>query len=261
MPKTKQRAAGQRGDIGERIRCLRLKRGLNQPQLAERLGVTKNAITNWETGFSRPDLATIPLLCEALSVSADTLLGLRREHLSDAEKQHLAAWRELTESERRSVDTLILALSENRWRERREALLAGSLRIRWAPDKVCAGSGNPLGDSGEADALWLRRCPETEGADEVITVTGDSMEPTYHDGDDLLVAHAEELREGEIGVFVLNGEGTVKEYRRDGLYPHNRSRYPVIHPEPEDHLRLVGRVLGRVTESLRLSREEISLLG
>ena len=253
MAKTRQTTADQRSGIGERIRLIRQKRGMNQPQLAERLGVTKNAITNWETGFSRPDLATIPRLCEVLSVSADTLLGIRREHLTEGERQHLAAWRSLTPSEQRSVDTLILSLAENR----RAALRANSLRIRWSPDKVCAGAGNPLGDGGEAESLWLRRCPETEQADEVITVTGDSMEPTYHDGDDLLVAHAEELREGEIGVFVLNGEGTVKEYRADGLYPHNRERYPVIRPQPGDGLRLVGRVLGRVTDSLRLSEEEI----
>ena len=260
MAKAKQTTVEQRSDLGERIRMIRQKRGLNQPQLAERLGVTKNAITNWETGFSRPDLGTIPRLCEALNVSADTLLGIRREHLSEGEKQHLAAWRELTAGEQRSVDTLILSLAENRQYDRIQHLRATSLRIRWSPDKVCAGAGNPLGDSGEAEALWLRRCAETERADEVITVTGDSMEPTYHDGDDLLVAYAKELREGEIGVFVLNGEGTVKEYRADGLYPHNRACYPVIRPQPEDGLRLVGRVLGRVTDSLRLTDEELRII-
>jgi signal peptidase I len=34
---------------------------------------------------------------------------------------------------------------------------------------------------------------------EIITVTGDSMEPTFHDGDDLLVEHTKELSPGEIG--------------------------------------------------------------
>ena len=49
---------------------------LSQPQLAEILGVTKNSITNWETGISRPELQMIPKLCQALSISADLFFGM-----------------------------------------------------------------------------------------------------------------------------------------------------------------------------------------
>lgn len=40
------------GQFADRIRQLRLAAGLTQPQLAAKLGVTKNAVTNWEAGDS-----------------------------------------------------------------------------------------------------------------------------------------------------------------------------------------------------------------
>ena len=71
------------------------------------------------------------------------------------------------------------------------------------------------------------------------------MEPTFHDGDDLLVEHTEELSPGAIGIFVADGEGYVKEYQPDGLHSHN-PRYPVLKFSEDDHFRCVGRVLGVV---------------
>mgnify|MGYP002289700292 CR=1 FL=1 len=59
--------------FGSRIREYRIKKGLSQPQLAALPGVTKNAVTNWEAGASRPDIACIPALCTHLGIP-----GLRR---------------------------------------------------------------------------------------------------------------------------------------------------------------------------------------
>ena len=42
-----------RAECGDRIRAYRKARELSQPQLAAILGITKNSITNWETGVSQ----------------------------------------------------------------------------------------------------------------------------------------------------------------------------------------------------------------
>lgn len=85
------------------------------------------------------------------------------------------------------------------------------------------------------------------------------MEPTFHDGDDLLVEHTERLSPGEIGIFIISGEGYVKEYRLDGLHSHN-PKYKTIHPSEEDEVRCVGRVLGVIPDSwLATSRERAVL--
>ena len=49
--------------------------GLTQEQLAERLGVSRQTVTKWETGDSTPDLANAGALAEALDVSLDALVG------------------------------------------------------------------------------------------------------------------------------------------------------------------------------------------
>ena len=62
--------------LGETIKFYRQKRGLTQPQLAELLGVSNGVISMWKNNVNEPNASYIKALCSALSVSADTLLGL-----------------------------------------------------------------------------------------------------------------------------------------------------------------------------------------
>ena len=61
--------------IGKRIVILRKQHGLTQEQLAERVGVSAQAVSKWENDQSCPDISTLPLLADALEVSVDHLLG------------------------------------------------------------------------------------------------------------------------------------------------------------------------------------------
>ena len=65
-----------RAECGDRIRAYRKARELSQPQLAAMLGITKNSITNWETGVSRPELSMIPKLCQALGITTDVFFDM-----------------------------------------------------------------------------------------------------------------------------------------------------------------------------------------
>ena len=82
-----------------------------------------------------------------------------------------------------------------------------------------------------------------------MTATNWCGSPEYFDGDIALVQHTDTLREGEIGVFALDGEGIMKRYQKDGLYPINPD-YEVIRPDENSTLRCFGRVLGKVTEDM-----------
>lgn len=63
--------------FANRVRDLRLERGLNQIALANAIGVTQRKISYWETGKVEPDLATLCKLAEYFSVSTDFLLGFK----------------------------------------------------------------------------------------------------------------------------------------------------------------------------------------
>ena len=62
--------------LGEKIWRLREKKGLSQEALAEMLDVSRQTVSNWENDRATPDAYKLKLLCEALGVSADELLGM-----------------------------------------------------------------------------------------------------------------------------------------------------------------------------------------
>jgi len=61
-------------DLSERIIRARKAAGLSQEELGQRLGVTRQAVSKWETGQTKPDADMLVLLCRELGLSADYLL-------------------------------------------------------------------------------------------------------------------------------------------------------------------------------------------
>ncbi len=60
--------------IGEKIRVARKQAGLTQTQMAEKLSVSRQAITKWETGAGIPDIENIKRISSLLNISIDYLL-------------------------------------------------------------------------------------------------------------------------------------------------------------------------------------------
>ena len=66
-------------NLGNNISQFRKSSDITQEQLAERLGVSVSAVSQWETGKTMPDISAIPVLCHVFNVTADALLGIDRE--------------------------------------------------------------------------------------------------------------------------------------------------------------------------------------
>lgn len=66
-------------EIRDILRNLREKNNLTQEQLAERVQVTRQAISRWETGETQPNTDTLILLSRIFDVSINTLLGSPRQ--------------------------------------------------------------------------------------------------------------------------------------------------------------------------------------
>ena len=62
--------------IGSTIKRLRHENDITQEQLAEYLGITSRAISQWECDRTAPDISYIPALCHIFDVSSDVLLGI-----------------------------------------------------------------------------------------------------------------------------------------------------------------------------------------
>ena len=63
----------------EILRNLREKHNLTQEQMADRLHVTRQAVSRWETGETQPNTDTLKLLSREFNLSINTLLGSPRQ--------------------------------------------------------------------------------------------------------------------------------------------------------------------------------------
>lgn len=71
--------------LGKRIMALRKAAGMTQEQVAERLGVSPQAVSKWENDVSCPDVTMIPRIAQLFNVSTDELLGLKASTVRPAE--------------------------------------------------------------------------------------------------------------------------------------------------------------------------------
>ena len=65
--------------LGKRIAALRREKGLKQDELAEKLGVSAQAVSKWENDQTCPDISLLPSLAKTLGVSVDELLSGKQE--------------------------------------------------------------------------------------------------------------------------------------------------------------------------------------
>lgn len=61
-------------NIADRIQYLRKNRGLSQEELADKVGVSRQAVSKWESGQSTPDIEKIIVMSELFEVTTDYIL-------------------------------------------------------------------------------------------------------------------------------------------------------------------------------------------
>jgi len=114
---------------------------------------------------------------------------------------------------------------------------------------VSAGTGAWLADGYEYEFVEFEDAPHD--ADYALRVRGDSMEPMYSDGDTVFVRTNIMVESGQVGVFVLNGEGYMKMLQGNRLVSMN-PKYKPMAIEEWDEFWVAGRVVGKVTQGKEL---------
>ncbi|MDE7200578.1 MAG: S24 family peptidase, partial [Lachnospiraceae bacterium] len=106
-----------------------------------------------------------------------------------------------------------------------------------------AGTGQIIFDMPPTKRIEIPNIPEYRKIDYAIGVNGTSMEPTYHDGDMLLVEMTEEIEIGDIGIFRVDNESYVKKLGRTELIS--------LNPNAENiPLNETARCMGKVIDKL-----------
>ncbi len=230
--------------ICSRIRYYREKSGMEQKTLANAVGVLTTTVSNWENGRSRPDINLLPGICKALHITFYDLFDMKNPTEINTPRQQklIHSYEQLSAGHRHTIDKMIETLLKVEQAEN-----CPDLRVLlYFNRSLAAGIGDPTEFEDEAEPVYVYATPEVAHADSIFKINGNSMEPRFHNGQDVLVQRiigSFDLKFGEIGAFIIGNETYIKQYEKDGLHSLNPD-YPVMHFENEDAVYLIGRVIG-----------------
>ena len=109
------------------------------------------------------------------------------------------------------------------------------------PKLASAGTGEYLFDDIPTNTIKIDSREYPKG-DYAIQVNGDSMEPTYYDGDTLIVERNAIPAEGQVGIFIVDGRGYVKRMGNGALLSDNKAYESIV----GEYGKCLGKVLGKL---------------
>jgi len=201
-------------NVNERIKSRRMACGLTQDQVANRVGVTRVAVSHWERGGADPNGRYLNELAAALGVSVDWLLTGKEEGTMGVSEPPFPGYRNVEPAEipQGTRVPILSYVQAGQWREMCEQATAFDGSLEYVAAGVSVGS-----------------CAGGPG------VRGNSMEPDFKEGDLLIVDPDEAPKAGDF-VIAKNGseEATFKKYRSRGEYDDGRPRFELV-PLNDDH--------------------------
>ena len=262
----------------DRIKTLKSEKKMTNEQLSARSGSPLGTLSKMLAGMSdSPKLSNVVALCNALECSVEYVVSGVPENnynysLTDREirmmeqlrtldewgvatvegvislearrmqGQGVAEERSVSETQVKTARVLAPIDTSRRYADREVRTAKRSINLFELP--VSAGVGTYL-DESSAVQIQIPSTEKTAEADYALRISGNSMEPKYHNGDILLVQDTDSVEVGELGIFLLDGSGYFKAYGGDRLLSLNPEYGPILLKEYQD-VRCRGRVVGRL---------------
>lgn len=209
--------------IASQIKKLRKSRGWTQPQLADQLSVSKQTISNWETGIKVPRMGSLQKLADLFNVRIGEITNASIDD-NDISKIN-------------KPSNVIYPLSDSLQR----------VRIPIIGEIAC---GDPItaeeNIEGYTEETFERPIPS--GNLFALRCKGHSMEPTIHDGALVTIREQPTVEDGEIAAVLVDGdnEATLKRVKHQGklimLMPDNKEYDPII-LDKDNPGRIVGKAV------------------
>lgn len=238
--------------------------GTSATALALKLGLSKGNTTSWRKG-GNPSADILIKIADELNCTVDVLLGRGKFAPicnDEDEKALYSAFIQLNDRDKAKVieraETLVELATESAAKEQAAKKAkpdALAINEHEEPGQIeefyidlcylpaSAGSGVQL-DENYSEPMRIAHTPIAERANYAVRVSGNSMEPEYSDGDIVLVETCPDIEIGEIGLFIVNDLGYIKERGEDRLISLN-PKCPDVTIGAGDIVRCRGRVLGK----------------
>lgn len=241
--------------MGDRIRELRIAAKMTQKDLALRLNVKDGAVSKWESGtVENIPRQTIQAMADLFNVSPPYLMAFSDDPgrsggpgivLSALEASMVRDFRKLDSFGQETVRAVIKC--ELKRCQSPDAEMVKYYQIPVLRVGAAAGIATPMEDAG-FDMVDLVKPPPLRTSFG-LRISGDSMEPKYHDGDIVFVREASSISSGQIGFFTIGMDCYVKQAGISGLISLNRKYAPIAPVEGGDPIVCRGIVLGVADES------------
>lgn len=235
--------------FNDRLKEARISKNLTQEELANKIGVAKSTMNGYEKGVSEPSINTISKIIDILEIDANFLYQDEINNNVEAiitipEKKLLNNYRLLDSYGKKAVDSII---NIEIGRINHQSLLIDNSYISkpYYANGASAGSGNYLSDDLDCSTITIPETSLSKKADFVLSVNGNSMLPTFENGDKVLVKKQESINLGEIGIFIINNESYIKELGKGKLISHNKE-YEDIELNEFDYVTCIGKVIGKL---------------
>lgn len=234
----------------EMVKHLRLKKNLTMEELAKKLGKAKSSISKWESGERSPKIYEIEEIAEFFGVEPNIMMfGFNNVKSKSTTKQILdSVFLKLEEPRQNKVVNYAKTELDDQNKVTSISEYQAEKEYPYYDDAVSAGTGQYIGTS-QRDAVSL---PVDIDADYVVPVSGDSMEPEYHDGDYIFIESTINVSDGEIGVFEYYGDTYVKQLilEDDHAYLHSlNDKYKDMLVDADSDFRVLGKVVGRYADN------------
>lgn len=218
------------------------KRKISQLELAEELtkygvNVSNAAISAWEKDTSVPNANQFLILCKLLGIT-----DIYNEFIGFNPDDALARLNE--EGKAKALEYISLLLLSEQFQKKEATIIPFRKKIKWSLLASSAGTGEFLDDENFEVIEVGEEVPEE--ADFGLALKGDSMEPKYHDNQAVWVQKTDTLKNGEIGIFYLDGMTYCKQLKqdKDGIFLISlNSKYEPIKVTADSTFKVFGRVL------------------
>lgn len=240
----------------DRISDLAKKKDISIAALEKAIGLSNGIIGKWRK--QSPSCDKLKLVADYLNTTLDYLVYGEKNsssviELSADEQELLTYYSKLKAINKGKVIGTAKTLAELEAPVIKEPVAVEepeeheTIFIEFSTLKVSAGSGEPLIDDSYPDFIEVKKSDLTENANFAVKVNGESMMPHFKNGDIVLVRSQPYVNIGEIGIFVIDGNGYIKERGDDRLISIN-PRYDDIYFEEGQDIRCKGLVIGTLEE-------------